>query len=1057
MPTRLRRAIEVHALLTQVRTGRYRALARSVAAWACLVAGGIAGGGAALAQEVVRSAASFDRAALADPSRLQEVRASGSLGGGPAKWGLTGAFDYDFTVERGGWYELLVDGTGSEVSFLLDPAGDTASAVLESVTRQPGRPAKAGNLYLAAGPHTLRLERWFWTGFPQLLGFRLRPSDGTVATSMRAWIRGPRTLFRIGECTDAAVEAGGNAKPLALRARTSGDGGRVVAEREVRIAAAPAPQVVAVPLPCAEPGRFRVAFSDSAMPAGAMPAATLDYEVIDTRPHAAAAGEVQRTLVAEIDLAATPPDFFSGGATRITQSAAGRYRETDPTGFTNYQRATAEARAKAPAPGWFAYRLPGATPGAAHVLEVDYPDDAVRTMAIVIRERAAGLADVAGGVDTGGEFTTSGRMLTHAMLFWPKEAEPRVTILSAHDGQRAAAARIRLYRIEGPLPPLRASGRPARRVVNWYEEGNSMMGLYGAAAATSGDFDQAVARWAPAARHAGYNVLSPAVLVYSFALYPSRYHRFFSKPGNDTLLRMVLHAERAGVSVLPELHPRADELDLPFADVPDPKPHLLVSKDGRTSYFQGDGRTRNHPPHYNPLHPANQAWYLGMIGELAERYRDSPALAGVSLRLLPLTNATLNNFHSLDWGYDDFTVGLFERETGTELPVPKTSTAATLAANAKARHAWLMANARESWIRWRCEKIAALYTAIRDRVRAARPDLVVQSLVFEWERGGGREALRSAGIDPALLGRIEGVQLVNALPRYGRREPGVLANQRMRDNLLDPERLATAQPQDAPGAFLSSSYYVEGTGTVTPPAALGFPEGTKPKWFSAAVEPAGRHVLERYAVQLAETDAQAIGDGGNGYSLGQPLTREWLREYLALPPEPFEPRADARDPVAVWSRSRADGLYFYAVNRERVAMRVAIALEGARAVNRLAGGGAMPLSGGQVRLELAPYELVTLKADSGATIRNVTVEPPAAARAEVQALVNGVRDLATSAAGDRAAADVLSEAARLANADLERGHLWRARTRLEHHRLVAIYERLGRYPAGLRDKGAGGR
>ena len=47
-----------------------------------------------------------------------------------------------------------------------------------------------------------------------------------------------------------------------------------------------------------------------------------------------------------------------------------------------------------------------------------------------------------------------------------------------------------------------------------------------------------------------------------------------------------------------------------------------------------------------------------------DRYKDSQALRGVSLRLINWQNTGLNNFLSLDWGYDDLTVGLFEKETG---------------------------------------------------------------------------------------------------------------------------------------------------------------------------------------------------------------------------------------------------------------------------------------------------------------------------------------------------------------------------------------------------------
>src|SRR5262249_42314664 len=76
--------------------------------------------------------------------------------------------------------------------------------------------------------------------------------------------------------------------------------------------------------------------------------------------------------------------------------------------------------------------------------------------------------------------------------------------------------------------------------------------------------------------------------------------------------------------------------------------------------------------------------------------------------------------------------------------------------------------------------------------------------------------------------------------------------------------------------------YVEATQVVAPPSALGMPNGSD-NWISASVYPSGPNALEQYAIQLAESDAQIVGDGGNGYSLGQPETRAWFRETLALP------------------------------------------------------------------------------------------------------------------------------------------------------------------------------
>ncbi len=63
-------------------------------------------------------------------------------------------------------------------------------------------------------------------------------------------------------------------------------------------------------------------------------------------------------------------------------------------------------------------------------------------------------------------------------------------------------------------------------------------------------------------------------------------------------------------------------------------------------------------------------------------------------------------------------------------------------------------------------------------------------------------------------------------------------------------------------------------------------------------------------LQVAEADALAVGDGGNAYTVGQPLLREFLQEFRSLPQEPFQARPDARDPVAVWELSKPEEFLF---------------------------------------------------------------------------------------------------------------------------------------------------
>lgn len=944
---------------------------------------------------LVRPVASFDRSALTDPAAAARIRAGGSLAGAAGDGSITGQVEYDVEVPAPGWYELTVQGGGLEVEYLVDPdskAADRPPVTLYSTSGDSLADDKAGNLWLERGRHVIRLQKYFWTGFPRATAFTLRAGDGTLAKSVRVELPPGEGIFPQRGCPPLAIVASARAATT-LTVWTREADGRARVAGSVPIPAAQSPVRLQWPLPCERVGLYTLSFGENGGDFAYRDARWVRYEVVPRRADARATSQdaavraPARTLVDQVDFTLTPPSA-TGGETRVSTSAAGVYRESGDAGFTPYQRVPDAARRLMREPGWFAYRLRGVEPQQPHVLEVDYPDDAERTFVVALRESAPLAYPVSVAVDTGGPFPPSGAPQTLSMVFWPRTRDTTAVFLNAHDGRRAAAARMRLYRLDAPLPPLPLPAPGGREFLNWYEEGGNFPSLFGAPDEVTAGTSAATARWIEAARHFGVTTLMPTAVVYSFALYPSRFNRAFSRPDQDPLRRIVLLAEAAGLRVVPELHPRADELDWPFAATPDPRPNLLASKDGRTTLFAADGRTRSRPPLYNPIHPANQDWYVGMIGELADRYRDSPAFAGVSLRLMQWANPALNNFHSLDWGYDDFTVGSFQKDTGLRVPQGDPSPGGRVTpAIARARYEWLTGPGRAAWIEWRTGRIAALYERIRDRLRRARPDLKLYSTVFAWEgMERGADALREAGIDTPRLAAIPGVVMVNALHTYGRREEDARVWRRSREFLTDPARLALVPGgAEAGPAFLTTASYLEITDVVATPAQLGFPASTRGTWTSAGANPPGRLVLERYARQLALTDAALLGDGGNGWSLGQPVLREFVREFTSIPAERFASRADAVGPVVVRSLARRDGLFLYAVSVVDRPMAVRIRIDGARELRRAAGEARVPMRDGFVELELQPFQLVGLRASAGATVSGVTAEPLPPSREAVRA------------------------------------------------------------------------
>ena len=132
-------------------------------------------------------------------------------------------------------------------------------------------------------------------------------------------------------------------------------------------------------------------------------------------------------------------------------------------------------------PSFFAYKFMVPEPQKLYLAEIDYPDDAFRTYAIAVRDSVPADYPIAGGVDTGHEYPLTNGMLTHSLLFRPNSTDLRLLVANARDGVRAAAAKIRIYRVEGDaLPPLLPTPDEGRGFANWYEEGSNFAGMYGA-------------------------------------------------------------------------------------------------------------------------------------------------------------------------------------------------------------------------------------------------------------------------------------------------------------------------------------------------------------------------------------------------------------------------------------------------------------------------------------------------------------------------------------------------------------------------------------------------
>ncbi|HEY3418486.1 MAG TPA: hypothetical protein VGM23_16545, partial [Armatimonadota bacterium] len=454
----------------------------------------------------------------------------------------------------------------------------------------------------------------------------------------------------------------------------------------------------------------------------------------------------------------------------------------------------------------------------------------------------------------------------------------------------------------------------------------------------------------------------------------------------------------------------------------------------------------------NALHPDVQKKYLELIGELADHLKDSPAFAGISCRLmLGWQWAGFNALPGLKFGYDDWTVKQFSKETGIAVPGadgdPK---------RFRQRFAYLTGPKRETWLNWRCQKIFTFHKQLRDRIRQARPGTRLFLTYYGPDTRCALstdmlEQMREVGLDPRLYAKEPGFVIIQG-GMYGRRFSTPIGDALAIDPALYNAEAKEVGRWGDRGYSQYTNYFEFGR------TAEFDKLGGKDVFINDCCVPTGTQEREMFAIALADSDTSFYINGGAGWMFGTPAVMQpFLREYRALPAKPFTAFVKGRDPVAVWYRQEPEGCYFYLVNRLPVAVPVALSMTGTGLkVVSAASGEAAPLTDGALRITLEPYMLRSfLATGNGITLTDCKPAVPAEFTkkfAPMQAFAEQLRaDLAArrtayelTDADTQAAIDALDTALTAAAS----GAVW-ATWRLDCPALVKVYSVTGRYPPGM--------
>jgi hypothetical protein len=400
--------------------------------------------------------------------------------------------------------------------------------------------------------------------------------------------------------------------------------------------------------------------------------------------------------------------------------------------------------------------------GSPYVMVYQVPNDRYRMTSICPIPPESGSA----GVFTGGPFQTDNKSHNMMHLFYPTQEQYAFCVYHQEitrdwaPNAGAAVANMWFLLIEQDLadivPVMDEKVRlPVRTIGTIDQEPTFTRKLYGAVATPKSplsDHKAAMNRYIDYVQFCGGNMVNYYFLGNDWALdgrvhYPSKLYKDVLVRQYDYVDQFLTVAQDRQMATYPRIagFTATERFRTRLALGPE---SLVVNKDG-------DYVTVFSNRMLDPLNPRVQQLFKETIDELAEHCVGFPNVSGFCLELGP--GGWLG---SCEVGYSRETVARFSAENGVQVEYPSKG----------APYQWLRENCWEAWIDWRCQKIAELYIAIHDRIRAKRSDWTLQLKLNGNAMTGLHnlspdvrlQRMREMGVDPRMLKR-QGIDLNYAL------------------------------------------------------------------------------------------------------------------------------------------------------------------------------------------------------------------------------------------------------------------------------------------------------
>ncbi|MGE9292508.1 MAG: hypothetical protein ACQKBW_02755, partial [Puniceicoccales bacterium] len=707
----------------------------------------------------------------------------------------------------------------------------------------------------------------------------------------------------------------------------------------------------------------------------------------------------------------------------------------------------------------FSYKIEVSDPGKPYLVEIDYPDDAWRTMCVPLldvykygEEYSDGYAPRGYAFETGGYYPLSNQMQTESFFVWPNGKEFMFGLVSSRIGKRAAAAEIRIYEIEDKLPSQtrgaegRFMGLFMEEPERWHNHFNTPPKLPTPVRDYIGL--TRVMEWAS---YIGINGFWPSITAYQNCTYPSKELVGYLVSHYNTPRLSALLCEKYGMAFAGEIFLARQKYFNDYTMLEGvEKPEELYTTTWWGYHYDPDTQGGILPT-WNILHPHVQDKVIGIYGEIADTLGDTESFVGLSGRLMSWRWDGLYGLSSLNWGYSDWTIAQFEKDTGITVPGK-----AGDQDRFEARYRFLTApNMKAQWMAWRQGRVSGFLKRLGARIRQAKPEAVFfltgsaesdqvhkPSLPEQLE-----ERYLGMGIDPAVFDEDSGVSLM-PIGYFGRGKTGTYIEDQNAYDVFTDVDYSTAGG-GAINSFTHSGSYQE-WGNEFPYEKLGMML-RRPPHYCTGSDAAGINLLGRLSMVLAEQDTMAIQQGAYPLLHGRrDFFSSWMAAYSSLPRHAFTKVEFARDPVAVWERSESNAYWFYMVNREQYPVTIELTLKGVSQLEQLATETTVDVSKGKLVMTLAPYELQSFRTKRGGEIRGAKIDVPQERVDYLKALLVHAQQVSAEI-GERNDAVATTYRDRLALADsaLNKGAYWRARTLLSSGPMMQVYADNGGFPEGL--------